>query len=185
MVPPMLRKNWLALVAMPSLLRSVVLCTASVNRLLVGPRPMPSTTISQTTVLVLVAGVRRLPKNSETVMSTRPPRMKPLYLPVRDTTCPASVLVTTSPSISGASTTPEFEALTPLTPCMNSGRYRIAPYMPAMLRNPAMFDTVKVALRNRPSSRIGLFVRVCQYTKETSMTAEPISSERMVAPPQA
>ena len=67
-----------------------------------------------------------------------------LYLPVLARICPAPMLVTIAPIISGMRMMPELVADLPSTPCTNSGRNMMAPNMAAEVSAEASAETVKM-----------------------------------------
>ena len=78
-----------------------------------------------------------------------------LYLPRRETNCPARILPNTDVSVSGVMMRPLLEMEVPITPWINSGMKKMLPKRPMLKTTVTMVETVKMLFLNRLGSIIG------------------------------
>ena len=88
---------------------------------MIWPIPKPTTIMAMVVSNLVESTLRRVRSQKPTSDVMVPTIGKTLYLPVCDTIRPATTTATTTASINGISTTPEFVADAPSTPCTNSG----------------------------------------------------------------
>ncbi len=141
---------------------------------MVDPIPTPKITMFRTTSRLELWTVKSPNRNSPTHAMARPPSASSRYLPVRETSCPLTVLPTTKPTIIGASTTPESCALVPTTPCTKSGTNMIEPYMPSATQKVAAMDVMKMLFLKNAGAMIGSLVcSSCQTNRTSPRTPTP------------
>ena len=88
-------------------------------------------------------------------MTAEPAIGKSRYLPVLEMIWPELIDTTSSPAISGSSSTPEAVGESPLTTWKKAGRYVMAPNMAKPMTKPTMLVTANVWILNRCSGKTG------------------------------
>ncbi len=109
-------------------------------------------------------------RNAPTVIAIVPAMTNSLYLPMRETTWPVTMLPSTIINISGVRIAPLEVALLPITPCTNQGLYRIMPNIAAPPSRPRMAEVVKTSFLNSSSGRIGSLARISTKMKPARPT---------------
>src|SRR5439155_11055868 len=145
--------------------------------------PTPMMTMAITASHVPDATFSRVSSQNPTSITIVPLTTPPLYRPNLVRARPVSTLETTQPSISGISTTPEFVADVPITRCMNTGMYTIAPNMPAPSTSAAASPTDTMDSRNIPIGSAGSGARSSCQTNRTAPTTPARASPMMTGDP--